>query len=375
MTPFPPKTKKPNLSSPALALLLLLALPACGGHKSPAGTSEGQSAELQAPAVPVTVALAEERPMPRHLQVIGELRSGLDSAVAAYISGKVMETPMERGSMVKAGDVLVKLDDRAAVLSLREAEAHVAQAQSRMDLTLAERKRNEPLVKTRAVAEADFQKLNADHESAKADLDAAIARRDTAKKNLDDSIIRAPFAGSIMERMVSPGEYVQANSQVARLVANDQLRLLLNVPETAVGGIKTGEEVAFTVPAFPGSQFTGVVKHIGAALREATRDLMVEAEVPNKDGRLRQGMFAEGRLLLGEQAAVVVPESAVRTATGRSRVMVVENEQITERLVDTGERNAGWIEIRNGINKGESVVIEPAAGAVDGARIKVAMRP
>ncbi len=374
MTLTPPKTKQPNLSSPGLAVLLALTLSACGKHQSATATTESPAAR-ETPPVPVTVARAEERLMPRYLQVTGELRSGLDAAVAANVAGKVVETPVERGSEVKAGDILVKLDDRAAVLALREAQAHVALAQSRLNLSLAEWKRNEPLAKSKAIADADFQKLTADHESAKADLDAATARRDTAKKSLEDCVIRAPFAGSIMERMVAPGEYVQANSSVVRLVANDQLRLLLNVPETATGNVALGQKVSFSVPAYAGSQFTGEVKHIGAALRESTRDLLVEAVVQNDDARLRQGMFAEGRLLLGETPVVTVPTGALRTVSGHLRVMVVENEQITERLVDVGEREGGWVEIRNGVAKGESIVVDPAAEAVDGARIKVAMKP
>ena len=373
MTLTPPKTQQPNLSSPGLALLMALTLAACGKHQSTA-TAENQPAK-ETPPVPVTAATAEERPMPRYLQVTGELRSGWDAAVAAYTAGKVVEAPVERGSVVKAGDVLVKLDDRAAVLALSEAEAHVSQAQSRLNLTVAEWKRNEPLAKTKAIADADFQKLTADHESAKADLDAAVARRDTAKKNLDDCVIRAPFAGSVMERMVSPGEYVQANSVVVRLVATDRLRLLINVPETATGSIQAGQKVSFSVPAYPGSAFTGEVKHIGAALRESTRDLLVEAEVQNEDGRLRQGMFAEGHLLVGQSAVVTVPEGALKVSGGLARVMVVEHEQITERLVDAGERDKGWVEIRKGVTVGETVVVEPAAEAIDGARIKVAMKP
>ncbi|QIF03762.1 efflux RND transporter periplasmic adaptor subunit [Roseimicrobium sp. ORNL1] len=364
-----------NLSISALALVSVLALSACGRHPAPTSAAEHKPAAKEVPPVPVTVAVAEERPMPRYLQVSGELKSGLDAAVAANAAGKVMETPMERGSVVKAGDVLVKLDDRAAALALREAEAHVNQAQSRLDFAIAEWKRNEPLAKTRAISAADYEKLTVEQKSARADLDAAIARRDTSKKNLDDMVIRAPFAGSVMERRISPGEYVQLNTQVVQLVANDHLRLLLNVPETAIGSIEAGQEVTFEVPAFPGRTFTGVVKYIGAALRQSSRDLMVEANVPNLDGVLKQGMFAEGRLLLPEKPGVAVPKSAIRTSGGQPRVFVVEHEQVTERLVDLGEHQGDWLEIRSGVSKGETVVTDPAASTVDGVRITVAMKP
>jgi RND family efflux transporter MFP subunit len=364
-----------NLSIPALALVSVLALSACGRHPAPATTAGTNRAVKETPPLPVTVAVAEERPMPRYLQVTGELKSGLDAAVAANAAGKVMVAPVERGSVVKAGDVLVKLDDRAAVLALREADAHVSQAQSRLDFAIAEWKRNEPLAKTRAISAADLEKLAVEQKSARADLDAAMARRDTTKKNLDDMVIRAPFTGSVMERQISPGEYVQLHTQVVHLVANDHLRLLLNVPETASGIIEMGQEVSFEVPAYPGRTFTAVVKYIGGALRESSRDLMVEANVPNADGALKQGMFAEGRLLLPEKPGVAVPKSAVRTAAGQPRVFVVEHAQVTERLVDLGEHSGDWLEIRSGVSKGETVVTDPAASTVDGVRITVAMKP
>lgn len=359
----------------ALALLPVLALSACERHPTPSDTAGTNPATTETMPVPVTVATAEKRLMPRYLQVTGELKSGLDAAVAANAAGKVLEAPVERGTAVKAGDVLVKLDDRAAMLALREAEAHVHQAQSRLDFAVAEWKRNEPLAKSRAISAADLEKLAVEQKSARADLDAAIARRDTAKKNLDDMVIRAPFAGSIMERQVSPGEYVQLHTQVVHLVANDHLRLVLHVPETATGSIQKGQEVTFEVPAFPGRTFAGVVKYIGGALRESSRDLMVEASVPNADGALKQGMFAEGRLLLPEQPGVAVPKGAVRTTGGQPRVFVVEHEQVTERLVDLGEHNGEWLEIRSGLSEGETVVMEPGASTVDGARITVAMKP
>ena len=307
--------------------------------------------------------------MPRFLRVTGQLKGSQEAMVAADAAGKVIAAPVERGSVVKAGDVLIKLDERTAILLLKEAEASVASAQIKLNLSSDELKRNEPLAASKAISDTEFQRLKNDKASAEAGLAAAAARRDSAKKSVDDATIRAPFAGTVAERLTDLGEYVRADSQVVHLVAIDKLHLLLNVPETSVGMIKEGQAVTFTVPAFAGSSFTGTVKFIGASVREAARDLIVEAEVPNADGRLKPGMFAEGRLSLGEASVVIVPATAIRQEGSAKKVLVVRDEQIEERLVEIGETKGDLIEIRRGVQKGESVIITPSADAIDGAKV------
>lgn len=347
---------------------IAMVLVSCGKKPEP----EVALVDEKVQEVEVKTAEVEEKEMPVYMRVIGELRSRVDAKVAADASGKVMVAEVERGAVVKKGDLLVKLDDRAGKLSLREAEAQAAQARARFSLAEAEWKRNEPLAKSKAIADADFQKLSADLESARADDAMAVARVETAEKNLQDLEIRAPFDGVVAERRVSPGEFVQASTEVAQLVSVGSLRLLLQVPETAVGGVQVGQLVTFEVPAFAGQTFSGRVVYVGAVVRDVTRDLLVEAEVPNEDGRLRQGMFAEGRLAMGTAKRLAVPLTAVRHEAGATRVMVVEKDRIEARMVDLGEEQDGWTEVRAGLVKDAVVVVDPSADAVDGAKIKMA---
>lgn len=341
----------------------------CG--KAPAAAAP--AAEIKEPGpVSVKTAAANEEPMPRYLRLTGEITAAQNAAVAADTAGKVMETPVERGSAVKAGDVLVQLDSRTATLNLAEAEANVVQAQSKLDLAESEVKRNAPLAQMKAVAETDFARIKADRDSAAASLAAAEARRDMSRKTLGDTTIRAPFDGTVAERFVTAGEYVMADSKVARVVDLQHLRLLVNVAEPSVGLIREGQKVEFSVAPYPGEVFTGVVKFIGAAVRAETRDLQVEAEVVNTDGRLRPGLFAEARLSLPPQKTVTVPVSAVRTDGSSQKVWVLEAGRLDERLVETGESDKERVEIRRGVKKGESVVLSPGADAADGVPAKPA---
>ena len=329
------------------------------------------NAMAEPPSIAVVTRASVLQPMPRYLRVTGELKGEQQSQVAADVAGKVVEAPVERGSVVKKGDVLVKLDERNAALSLQEAEATLESVKLKLDWQRSEMVRNEPLAKTKAIAESDFQKIKMDLTAAEASHAASVARRDLAKKALADTSILAPFSGTVADRLSNVGEYVGANTPVVQLVATEQLRLTLNVPETAVGSISEDQEVVFKVPAHPDTEFRGRIKFIGAAVREASRDLQVEAEVPNADGRLKPGMFAEGRVALAEAEGVAVPASSVRTDGNTSKVFLVEDGRVAERLVEVGETKGDVVEIRRGLTKGEAVIVAPTAEAVDGRKVKL----
>lgn len=354
---------KPPAPLAAAAIAFMLGITAC--HKPP------PAAETVAPPAPakpidVTAAKVESRSMPRYLRVTGQIQAEWDAMVAADASGKVESTPVERGAVVKAGDVLVKLDERVAQINLREAESSVALAKAQAELSGSEYERNQPLAAARAIAQADLNRLRTDTTAKDAQLAAAEARRDMAQKSLKDAVIVAPFAGTVAERLVSPGEYVQPGKAVARVVDTFTLRLILNLPEVAVGRVKPGQTVEFNVAAYPKVTFQGKINFIGAAVRESSRDLLVEAAVDNQDGRLKPGLFAEARLSTGDEKALAVPATALRVDGTKRRLFIIKNNQLEERLVDIGESKDDWVEIRQGVSEGESVVLKPGPDAADG---------
>lgn len=352
-----------RIITPSLVALAAL-LPSCG--KKPEAAPP--PAENPAAAVTGRTATITEREVPRFLRVTGQLIGQNDAVIAADAVGKVVETPVERGTEVKAGDMLVKLDERQARLELAEAEASLELAKARLQLARNEQERNEPLADQRAIAQADFQKLVTDTAAQEAEVASATARRDMKQKTLADSVIRAPFSGVVAERLVEPGEYVRADSPVARVVDLATLRLVLNVPETEVGALAVGQTVEFTTAAFPGRTFAGTLKFLGAAVREASRDLMVEAVVENTDGSLRPGFFCDARIGLREEKAAVVPVAALRVEGTRRRLFVIEkNNTLSERLVEVGDTREDFVEIRRGAEVGEAVLLQPGADATDGA--------
>ena len=219
--------------------------------------------------------------------------------MAADVIGKVSEIYVERGSRVRAGAPLIRLDRRQAELVDAEARSAAAAVESQAALAQAECVRAEKLFADGAINQADFDRSKTQCESAALNAHAARARRQMAGKSLGDLVIKAPFAGIVADRFVNVGEYVRAETKVATVVQLTPLRLELSVPEQALSAFGVGADVAFKVAAWPNQTFTGKVRFIGATVRRATRDLLVDAVVENKDERLRPGMFAVAEVKLG----------------------------------------------------------------------------
>jgi RND family efflux transporter MFP subunit len=342
---------------------------AAGCHRGDPA-SAGAAHEI-APAVHVRTAVVAERPMPEYLTVTGTLRANQESSIAADANGKVLQTFVERGQTVRRGEIIATLDARGASLSQTAAAAQAKFAQSQLDQAQRECDRVRHLLQTGAIAQADFDRQTSQCTAQQWSAAAAEAQQESATKLVGDARIRAPFDGVVGERLVSVGQYVEPSTKVATLYEPDPLRLALTVPEASLGAIHEGMAVTFTVAAFADQAFVGAVKYISPNVRESSRDLVVEAVVPNGDGRLRPGMFAVAKIELGEHARPVVPPDALVRDENETRVFVVGGgRDVQERLVQLGEQKGDVVAVLNGVRTGESVVLQPGPDVRDGVRVE-----
>lgn len=386
-----------------IGVLAAGALSACTTKTTAATASAGADQPMT-----VAVVAVESRPLERYLRVTGSLVADEQAEVSAEVAGRVTATPVERGSRVAAGALLVQISGAETSAQLQEAEANagqiearlglkageafdarrvpdVASAQAALDLAEAEFARIRSLLDQKVVSQAEFDQrrtqveaarqqykvaLNAAEQSYRS-LQAARARVSLAGKSVSDTSVRAPFAGLVAERAVSIGDYVTKGTRVATVVSIDPLRVELSVPEQAVALIEVGQRVRLTVDAYPGEQFPATVRFVSPSLRADQRALVVEAVADNKDGRLKPGLFAAALIQQGEPSpALTVPETAVETVAGTSRVYAVKDGRAEERIVTLGERLPGQVEIATGLAKGEIVVAEPRGRIVDGMAVR-----
>jgi membrane fusion protein, multidrug efflux system len=349
----------------SLSCALFLALPAC--HRSEAAPAPAVKEELP---IHVSTVTASERPVPEFLTLTGSLLADKESDIAADASGKVLTTKVERGQRVKQGDLLATLDASAAALNARAMAAQEQFARTQAEQAKTECDRSKQLFDSGAISKAEFDRAITQCNGTQWSVAAAAAQHGSAAKMVGDSAIRAPFSGVVGERYVNVGQYVQPSTRVASLYAIDPLRLELSVPESNVALIRQDLEVAFKVSAYGDQGFAGKVRFISPNVRQESRDLVVEAVVPNADGKLRPGMFATVRLKVGERPQVVVPLDTVRKDLDPARAYVVVAGHIEERVLQLGEEVDGMVAIGNGVKVGEAVVQNPPKTIHDGVKVQ-----
>jgi membrane fusion protein, multidrug efflux system len=393
--------RAPLLTGAALAALLSAA---CSGeHTSAASSTE------PAP-VAVRAATVQNQAIDRYLRVTGSISADEHADVAAEIGGRVVGTPVERGTRVTAGAVLVRLSATEADASLREAQANAAQLEARLgfsagqgfdaarvpdvlnakaslDWAEADFTRIKSLLDQKVVSQSEYdQKLtqvqaarqqyqlaqNVAQQSYRS-LEAARARVDLARKASADTVVRAPFAGIVAERFVGTGDYVSRGTKVATVVRIDPVRVELTVPEQYLSQVRNGQAVRLSVDAYPNEVFTAKVRFVSPALKSDQRALTVEAIASNADGRLKPGLFATALLQHpAPAAAMLVPATAVETVAGTSRVYVIASgEKIEERIVTIGEKVGDRVELASGVKAGERVAANPRGKLSDGVRVQI----
>ena len=308
--------------------------------------------------------------MPRYLTLTGTLRGGLESELAADATGRVVQTSCERGQAVKRGQVIVAVDSRKSALAATAAEAQSRVAQSQLEQARRDCDRVKHLFDVGAISQSEFDRQTAACTSQQWSATAAEAQEKSAATMLGDARVRAPFDGVIGERFVSVGQYVQPSTRVASLYSPDPLRLSLTVPEANIASVTVDTSVSFKVSTFGDELFAGQVKYVSPNVREATRDLVVEASVSNADGRLKPGMFAIARVLIDSPSTPVVPSEALAQDDTSTRVFVVVGQEVQERLVQLGESVGDVVALVSGAKAGDSVVLRPAANLHDGARVE-----
>ncbi len=311
-----------------------------------------------------------EQPMPEYLLLTGTLAAFQQADVAANATGRVVSMLVERGQSVKMGDVLASLDARSASLLASAAASQSKLAHNQMELAKRECARAQSLFDTGSLSQAEYDRLMTQCTNSQYAAAAAEANQLIAAKSVGDSAIRAPFTGIVGDRYVNVGEFVLPASRVVALYNIDPLRLELTVPEAAVSSIHPNTPVQFSVTAYEGALFTGTIRFVSPNIRKTSRDMIVEAVVPNPDGKLRPGMFAAARFLAGEKKVTVVPLSAVRKSEGSLSVFAISGSQAEERVVQLGEEKNGVVAVLGGLTRGEAIIDAPPADLRDGTLLQ-----
>jgi RND family efflux transporter MFP subunit len=195
-----------------------------------------------------------------------------------------------------------------------------------------------------------------------------------AQKRVDDATVRAPFDGSVSEKLVSPGQYLKENAPIVTLVKTNPMRLRVDVPEGAAGSVRVGTSLSFTTDAVPGVTFRAIVRELNPALDAQSRSLTAEGRLPSSDSRLRPGMFVQVRLVTARDASIVaVPKQALYKIAGLTKLYVVNDGKVSEHKIPPGVEVEGWVEVPSHlVRPGDQVAISNLAALTHDLPVKAA---
>lgn len=340
---------------PALALCALTTLAAC---KKPDATKAAGPQAM--PATQVVAIEARRESVAESLSLVGTLAANEWVEIKAELEATVVEIGFDEGKPVTKGQLLFRLDESKLTTALAEAEVNLKLSKVNYD-------RAQQLLRDKTISQQEFDQLASRYES----MQAAIAVR---QRELKDTKIHAPFAGVMGARSVSSGQVIKKDTVLGMLVDLDPVKVEVNVPERFLSLLKLDQTIELRVAAFAGRKFKGLVYFIAPQVDTNTRTALVKAKIANADFALKPGMFANLDLTLQLRAdAVIVPEPAIMVNADRAMLYIVDKDSNAQlRPVKLGVRQAGVVEILEGVEAGQLVIVEGTQKVRPGSKVKLA---
>ncbi len=307
----------------------------------------------------VVSADAEQESLSDSIRLVGTLVANEEIDVTSEIAGIVDEIHFREGERVVKGELLVKLNTDKLDAQIKETEATYELARTNYE-------RGKSLRQQNVISDEELDERENRYRTAEAILSLRGSQR-------EDAVIRAPFDGIVAERRVSPGQYLNPGQPITRLVDITPIKAEFKVPERFFSQLSIGRNVGLAVTAYPDETFHGTVYFIAPELDLLTRTVLVKAELPNQDLRLKPGMFGNLNLTLNvKEHAVLIPESAVFFQGDQKFVYVIQDDGTAAiRPVETGIRVPGRVELTRGVGPGERVVSEGHQKLFPGAPVRV----
>ncbi len=306
---------------------------------------------------PVEIAKPELISWPRSVTAVGTLRSDESMIVRSEVAGRIVSLNFQEGQRVGKGQVLVKLDESVPRAELEQARANQRLAKAKFDRAVELKEKN--FISGQAKDEAE----NA--------VQLADANAKLVEARLQRLTITAPFAGAIGLRSVGIGDYVRDGQDIVTLDKTDPIKVDFKVPELFLSAAKQGQTLQIALDSVPNRAFTGIVTAINPQLDAAGRAVILRAQLPNRDGVLRAGMFARVRLLLSENAdAITILEQSLAPQGDEQFVFRVVEGRAVRTKVEIGQRRDGRVEIVNGLTASDTVVAAGWQRIRDGAAVR-----
>jgi membrane fusion protein (multidrug efflux system) len=290
------------------------------------------------------------------IQALGTANANESVEIKSRISSLVDRVTFIEGQQVTKGDLLIELESSEIVAGLAVAEASLSESRSLYN-------RNKSLSDTNVISASTLEQLLAEVKVDEAQVEAAKAR-------LANSRIRAPFAGRIGLRRVSPGSFVNSSTVITTLDDVRTIKLDFSVPEAFITVVNEGMTILAQSIVYPDRIFEGRVASIDTRLDPVSRAVQVRAVIPNDDGAIKPGMFMTVDLQRDRGDVLVAPEQSIVPEGTTQYVFVVADGVVEKRAVILGRRVPGYVVIAEGLAAGEIVVTEGTGKVREGSQVE-----
>ena len=325
------------------------------------------AAGFQPPPEAVTTVVAKEEAWASTMGVIGTLEAVHGVTIAADLPGTVDKINFESGQAVQKGDVLVELDTR-------QERAQLASLEAQRDLAKINYGRYKQLVDEGVISKADYDQATAQQKATEANVSEI-------KANIERKTIRAPFSGILGLRKVNLGQYLAAGNSIVSLQSLNPIYVDVGVPQQEIGKMKIGRKLKVTSDDLPGKTFAGTVNALDSVVDETTRNIQVQATLPNPEGKLRPGMFVNVQVGLGgDRSAITLPASAINYAPYGDSVFIVTDlkdpkgntyKGVRQQFVKVDGTRGDQVAVVSGVKPGDEVVSSGVFKLRNGASVTV----
>jgi len=360
-----------NATHHALVCMLTIAsVVLAGGCKNNNSQASGNK-QQDAKAFPVEVTRAAYENVQHTIEAVGSFFPEDEVKVGAEVEGTIKKLSVDEGAIVKKGDLLLEIDDEKFRLEVEESDAMLTEALRRLENSQATLNRMTRLYKEGVIGQQNYDDAKTQTLLIGANVENIKARLNRFKKSLKDTRVIAPIDGVVSERKISVGEYVKVGAEMFRIVDSNPLKLAFTIPENSAGEIKIGQKVQVQSPAFADQTVQGKIYFINPKVDIETRTVEAKAWVDNPEYKLKPGLFVNVKTVLAERTALVLPESSVLVREGKNLVMTVVDNKIRYKPITPGVRFDGKVEIRDGINPEDRVIISGRSEITEGTAVEI----
>ena len=361
-----------------LVLLALAAAVALGwrGYSARQAAKQAQAAPTKDPVIElgaIDLATAQVRELTSGLPITGSLKAVNTAVVKARVPGELQGLTVREGDTVQAGQVIARVEATEYAERLRQAQQQADAARAQVDIAQRQYDNNAALVNQGFISRTALDNSLANLNTARANLRAAQHGAEVVRKSLSDTVLRAPIAGQISQRLAQPGERVAPEARIVEIVDLSRLELEVALSPADAGAVRVGQPASLTIEGVP-QPVNASVARINPSAQAGSRSVLVYLSVATQPG-LRQGLFAQGQLATETQRALAVPLNAVRTDKPLPYVQVVDNGRIAHRTVQMGARGEvdgeTWVAVQ-GVADGARVLRGAAGVLREGTQVKLA---